>query len=231
MILSCPFCHTRYLISAGLFAAGPRRVRCARCFHEWQADLPKELDAIPGASSFSAALAETPAVETRPIPPGSNLPALPRQPLPEGLRRILLIAGAAFVIIMMGWFVFDRREIAGRWPALEMFYEKVGLHIYHFGEGLSLENVRSEMKYDGGIMMLTVDGTIYNGTKNEQEIPNILASAMGPDGNVLQSWQIDAPKASVAPGEGVKFQTSIAAPRDKVTEVNLNFIEKKNAVE
>jgi len=31
MILTCPLCHTRYLIAATLFDAGPRAVHCARC--------------------------------------------------------------------------------------------------------------------------------------------------------------------------------------------------------
>jgi predicted Zn finger-like uncharacterized protein len=233
MILGCPFCNTRYLIPANVFAAGPRRVRCARCFHDWQAELPKEVDAIPASPSpvISPLSSEPPPMAPRPIPPGSNLPVLPRSPMPASLRRILLAGAAAAALILLGWFVFDRREIAGRWPKLETFYEKAGLHIYHYGEGLSLENVRSELRYDGGIMMLTVDGTIYNRTKNVQEIPNIVASAIGPDGNVLQNWQIDAPKASIAPDEGVPFNSSIPAPKDKVTEAIFNFVEKKNAAE
>ncbi len=57
----------------------------------------------------------------------------------------------------------------------------------------------------------------------------LIRGAMGPDGNVLQSWQIDAPKASIAAGEGIKFQSSIAAPKDKVTEVKLIVVDNKNS--
>jgi len=48
MILSCPSCSTRYLLSSASIGAEGRDVRCAKCAHEWfQAP---DLDAVEEAN-------------------------------------------------------------------------------------------------------------------------------------------------------------------------------------
>jgi len=115
---------------------------------------------------------------------------------------------------------------------MEKLYNATGLVIYHFdGEGLSLEKVRSELRYDSGLMKLVVEGKIHNSTEYTQEIPNILATALGPDGDVLQRWQIDAPALRVSPGESMPFRSAINAPKGTVVDLNLSFSEIKNVDE
>ena len=121
----------------------------------------------------------------------------------------------------------DRREIVRRWPKADKFYDAVGLHIYHIGEGLSLRQVRSEMRFEGETQ-LAVEGQIHNDTDKPQTIPPILAAAIGPDGKIMQSWQIDPPAATLAPSESVPFTSAIHAPQGSVTEINLHFVEPKN---
>ncbi len=109
---------------------------------------------------------------------------------------------------------------------LEPFYDTIGLHIFHTGEGLTIGSVRSELVYEDGIMKLVVDGKVVNTTKKVQLIPSIRASALGSDGKVMQDWQIDAPAATVKPGGEVPFRSSINAPKGTVVDINLNYIEK-----
>ena len=224
MILVCPACHTRYLISANLFTAGPRQVRCARCGHSWQAELPKEIDAV--GTSPDADL--TPAPETiPPIPPGSNLPALRKNPLSPGLWRALIGGAVAVLVLLVAGLLLNRHEIAEKWPVTEAVYDTLGLPIAHYGEGLSFVGVRSELRYESGKMLLVVEGKIHNGSSKVEEIPAITATALGVDGKTVQSWQIDAPTARVLPEEDVEFHSSIDAPKDAVAEINLNFVETK----
>ncbi len=225
MILTCPICNSRYLVPATHFAAGPRQVRCARCFHTWLGELPKE-----PASALAAQLLNItpPPLTATPIPPGSNLPALREKPLHKWYPWIAL-----FGIVILGlfavWFWLDRQEIAKMWPVLEGTYEKLGLHIYHPGEGLSLQQVRSELHGEDGIPMLIVEGKILNETPKTQQIPNLMAVAVGSDGKPMQSWQIDAPAATLNAAETVSFQSTIRSPKGTVVEINLSFIEPKHA--
>ena len=122
----------------------------------------------------------------------------------------------------------DRREIAHRWPITETLYDRIGLHIYHSGEGLSLRDVHSEIKDENGIAKLVVEGQVSNDTKVMQPIPDVLAAAIGPDNKTMTSWQIDAPAATVLPGETVPFTSSINAPEGTVAQVHLHFIESGN---
>ena len=51
MILVCTQCKASYLVPASVFANGPRQVRCARCSHTWQADLPSKMTVMPTEAS------------------------------------------------------------------------------------------------------------------------------------------------------------------------------------
>jgi len=221
MILTCPPCQARYLVPATHFAAGARMVRCARCNHTWLAELPPE----PAAALAAQLSALAPAGTAKPIPPGSNLPALREGPSffrqHDWMMAAALLAGAFIVL----WLAVDRRDIAQKHPWTEGFYDRIGLHIYHAGEGLNLQQVRSEMRFEDGIMQLAVEGQIHNDTDKPQPIPDILAAAIGPDDSVMQSWQIDAPAATVAPGESVPFSSQIHAPKGTVVAINMHFVE------
>jgi hypothetical protein len=82
--------------------------------------------------------------------------------------------------------------------------------------------------YEGGMTKLLVEGKIRNKTPYVQEIPPIKVDAIGADGQIIQSWQIDPPASRVFDGEGVTFRSSINAPQGNVTEINLSFVEIKH---
>ena len=96
--------------------------------------------------------------------------------------------------------MINRETLSGRWPVFEGIFDAVGLHINHTGENLRIEDVRSELRYDAGIVRLVVEGKVHNVAEKYQLVPNIKASAIGPDGSEIQSWQIDAPAAKLDPG-------------------------------
>lgn len=221
MILVCPLCQTRYLVQAHLFTAGPRQVHCARCNHGWKAEPPREIDVVGVPPPEPAPIPE----HVAPIPRGSNLPVLAQKSMSPILHHSLWIATAALLAAVLIWLILDRQNIAHRWTFMEPLYNAVDLYIYYPGDGLEFDQVRSELKFDSGITKLVLEGKIKNRTKKNQKVPNIIASALGPDGRIIQSWQIDAPKATLVPEEGASFASSINAPKGTVVNVTLNFVE------
>jgi len=221
MILACPSCQARYLVPVAHFATGPRMVRCARCTHAWIAEIPPE----PGEMRAEQLSALAPAEAAKPLPPSSTIPTVYREPA-FFRGHDWGAAGATLALaLLLLWLALDRKDIAQNHPWTERFYDRIGLHIFHAGEGLTLEQVRSETRFEDGILQLAVEGQIHNSTDKPQPIPDILAAAIGPDDKVMQSWQIDAPAATVAAGESVSFASEIHSPKGMVVEINLHFIE------
>jgi len=228
MILTCPLCHSRFLLTANAFAKGPRRVRCARCLHSWQAgrlDMPadgKNLPVDPKPLSENSV----------PIPEDLNLAPISEQ---KGFfaqkNLILYLAISAAVLLVMGGMIAGRDAIARQWPALESLYEKLGFEIYHVGDGLNIVEVRSEQRYEDGLMRLVVEGKIVNHTDQILKVPAIMAAAVGSDGGIMQSWQIDPPAARLAPAASQAFMSSIKSPQGTVVQINLNFVEPKHDTE
>ena len=230
MILVCPLCQKRYLVKAAMFAHGPRTVRCANCKHSWSAEPPNGIDVIATTEHEAALIRESPAVTeaAQPIPQGSNLPVIPPSPLMLLWLKVRWWLFAVFVIWTLLWMVNERQHIARRWTFLTPVYNSLGLYIYYPGDELEFDQVRSELKFEGGITKLNLKGKVWNRTKNIQKVPNIVAQAVGSDGHVIQSWQIDAPQATLAPDEEASFSSSMNAPKGNIINVNLNFVETKD---
>ena len=172
---------------------------------------------------------EPPPESPKPIPAGSNLPAVQKEALPIWLH--VIIGLGMFLAVLLLVFVFFRQSIVGHFPDFENAYLGVGLGINHTGEGIHIEDVRSELQYESGFVQLIIDGKVHNVTEKNVLVPNIRASAVGVNGQVIQSWQIDAPAAKLTPDEVVPFHATIKAPEQTVVDVNLEFVELKNANE
>ncbi len=81
MILTCPSCVTRFAVADNAFASGPRKLRCARCRHVWNAGsdgpVPDEPPVVaPVVVAPPPVSQPSPAEEFIPPPP----PATPSPP-------------------------------------------------------------------------------------------------------------------------------------------------------
>jgi predicted Zn finger-like uncharacterized protein len=228
MVLDCPSCRTRYLIPASAFATGSRQVRCARCKHSWKAELPKEIEVV------AAPMPELPPPPQKaaPIPPGSNLPTVVKAPLLIRLWQtqragIITFLAVLCVGIALGNWLAPQIKLPKNLPA--SLPDAMGISLDASEEGLEFVQMRSELKYDDGITKLILNGKIKNKSKKSQNVQPIIAQAVGPDGNVIQSWQIDPPAAKLGPEEEAAFSSSINAPKGTVVNVIMNFAEQKDA--
>ncbi|HEU0117566.1 MAG TPA: hypothetical protein VFR09_02935, partial [Alphaproteobacteria bacterium] len=244
----------RFLIPANRFADGPHYVQCARCRHKWLAEgkpeegTPKHFLPEAVTASVSRVTSYLPKLDISDFIRIYNaianfirgLIALVRRVIawwkhldPKKQKTLLKVGKIAGTIFLILFFIFDRDSIADRWPWTDKIYDLIHLSANHDhgGEGLAFEQMRSDLHYDGGAMKLTIQGFIHNKSVKVQEIPPILATAIGADGKTIESWQIDPPTANVAPGEDIPFVSTISAPGGTAVNVNLNFLEKTHAAD
>ena len=227
MILVCPSCQARYLVSADIFTAGARRVRCARCQHAWEEQRPTDLDAL----AAMVADIPPPPQQVDPIPEGSALPTFRRVSLtvPPWLRHMALVGLAGLGVILLMVALLDRTNIAKRWPSTERIYNALWIPIPHAGDELEISDVKPEVRYEDGVAMLEIEGNIKNPLRHEQNIPPLQATAIGSNGEAVYSWTIEPPAPTLGGKETMSFKSAIKSPKGTVIQIHLNFIEPPNA--
>lgn len=150
-------------------------------------------------------------------------------PLIAKAKKIALTLVKIVIVLalVLAWPIKDRVRIVKAVPELSGIYSYFHLYISHSGKGLVFDQVKSELKYDGGIMRLYVDGNVHNATDEIQFVPDIVARALGPDRRIHQSWWVPSPTPTIAAEGNVPFHTEINVPMNHTIEdVYLEFYSK-----
>ncbi|HET8727039.1 MAG TPA: DUF3426 domain-containing protein [Alphaproteobacteria bacterium] len=212
MIVTCPSCSTRYAVDPASLGVDGRKVKCARCAHQWfQAPPPAEdADGRPPVSPPPAD------VLPRPIPPGSNLPAPPRRQN----RRSGAAAGWALLLLLVAGLLaagyVGRAQIVRLWPPAMKLYQELGVDVAALdlagatgiGPGLAFAGITSERAEGAGGQVLWVRGEIANDSAFARTIPPLEVTLLDGDEAPVENWTFAVEPAELAPGESVPFETS-----------------------
>jgi predicted Zn finger-like uncharacterized protein len=198
MILTCPACATRYLVDPVAIGPTGRRVRCARCSHAWdQPAATLEIKRDPTVKS-----PPPPTDRPRPIPPGSNLPALrqERRSSWAGWTALTIavvgIAGAAFV---------GRERVMTLWPPAKPFYKAVGL--LREARIVIAEVRNSVASGEGGARLVQVEIELVNRGDAPGPIPTLNVALRDGQDRSVASWTVAADGAMLNPGEARLVRT------------------------
>jgi len=133
MRVPCPKCDAVYEIPDALIAAGPRRLRCARCTTEWHAGAPVAAigpavaaDASPPAAAVPVPAEKPPARPPRRPPAAAAKPARARPGLALGLAWA---ATALFVVGLGTGFVVWPDEVTETFPPAARLYDALGIAV------------------------------------------------------------------------------------------------------
>lgn len=213
MIVSCPSCSTRFVVDPAALGAEGRRVRCARCGHVWRQE------ARPEAAPADVAPAES--LEPRPLPPGSNLPAIRSVETRRPDRGWILFA--AVVVLLPAAILFGQNRIVGAWPPAERLYRVIGMATPAAGEGLLIRDISPEARLEEGERLVAVEGRVVNMSGQALYVPSIRVALTDEEGKVLSSSRTEAGRAHLDPGESASFVVEFSDPAEDATRITLVF--------
>lgn len=233
MILTCPQCEMRYLVSGVSIGPEGRKVRCASCAHVWYQS-PEAPE--PDGGSFQDILAKEMGVApipegVKPIPEGSNVPAHPK----DVSARAGHLAGAAMwtgyaaaacvFALLLGAMVLFKDSLVRAWPPSALFYDRIGMDVAVTGEGLAIDRLSAHIEQAEGSTILKVNGSVINLTEGELPVPRLLAVLKTKDGKAGDKWLIEIPAAHIKAEGAIEFSTQYPGLPESAEGVSLTFAE------
>lgn len=205
MILTCPECQARYVVDPAKIPPHGRKVRCARCRHDWTHVPPPPRPAEDLAHARDLPLEPIPEA-VKPIPEGSNLPA-PRRHRDDDRRGGQLWAAALLLAALALAGGLLRGPVVALWPASARLYAAIGLDVPPPGAELEFRDITARI--EGG--ELNIAGRLVNGAAGPRQVLPIRLVVS--DGAVeLARIPVALSPGRLAAGEAVEFDWTGPAP-------------------
>lgn len=173
----------------------------------------------------------------RPVPKGSNLPALQNHKHNDSLWGWYSLAG--FIAVLICSFIFFQSTIIDFWPPSKRLYHALGMTESLHSQASSqktepkiplkdlfkIEDTVSNKIIKGQTTTLNVEGKIINQTDNTLTLPLLKISLMDDHGTIIREWTFKSSAATISEDEVVPFATSLPNPPETVTRVSVTFAE------
>lgn len=181
----------------------------------------------------------------RPIPQGSNLPALQNHNHGSSLWGWLGLG--FFIVLIIGGSIVFQSTISDVWPPSKKLYRVLGMDQKASAEKTDpveeppepekakpkiplIEQFRivdivptKEMKDQ--VVTLIVKGNITNISDNTLSLPLIRISLKDDQGIILREWSFKVDASTIISGEKIPFFTSLPNPPEDATSISFIFIE------
>lgn len=218
MILTCPNCTTRFLLSAFVLAPDGRKVKCSNCEETWF-QLPDPQELHEEADNKPEEIPES----VKPIPDGSSVPAVKDDDEPKKKGKFKSIfAVLVFFFLVSGVFVAAKSQIMSAFPQTVPAYNMVGMISTIPGEGLVFDRLRAEERKSGNKTKIFLSGSIINLTDKVSSVPMMRAEVRDSKGNVLDQVMIAPPEKKLEAENTLPFE-AILNDNEMANEIRVQF--------
>jgi predicted Zn finger-like uncharacterized protein len=138
-----------------------------------------------------------------------------------GLPTIILLLAAALAGLLH-W----RANVVRVLPQTASLFAAAGLPVNL--RGLSFDNVKTLLESRDGVMVLVVDGTIANLTRQPLDVPRLRFALRNGAGYEVYAWTALPTQAVLGPGDTVPFRSRLASPPADGQDVIVRFFNRRD---
>lgn len=159
----------------------------------------------------------------RPLPPGSNLPAIPERRSGGGWRAWVLLLFFIAAIALAGW--YGRERIVEAWPAAARIYATLGIGGGAPREfGLVLRELNSTTTTEDGVNVLSISGEVANVIAEARPAPKLRVILRDAEKRAIREWTHDLDAGEIPPGGNRRFTTSLRDPPAEARDLEVTFV-------
>ncbi len=174
----------------------------------------------------------------RPMPKGSNLPALQGHKHGDSLWGWYSLGG--FVVLVIASFLIFQTSISEIWPPSQKLYRALGLDDHGartgsheakeekipYHELFKIENTVPGKTRVGKLVTLTVKGNIRNLTDKTLPLPLLKITLKDSRGKIVREWTFKPATATISEGQKVPYSTSLPNPPENATSISVTFADQ-----
>ena len=169
----------------------------------------------------------------RPIPKGSNLPALQNQKY--GSSKTSWVSLAIFITVIICSFMIFQDTIIQSWPASQKLYTAIGLdggntpeahtepELEPINERLDIGGITPRRETINNVSHLVIAGYVENISSEIQEIPTLKVILLDQSRKNVRDWSFSPQTTTINPGEKINFETSLPSPPPEARDISVEF--------
>jgi predicted Zn finger-like uncharacterized protein len=169
----------------------------------------------------------------RPVPKGSNLPALQNQKY--GSSKMGWVSLAIFVTALISSFMIFQGTIVATWPASQKLYIAIGLvensaaqtpaanKVVPIEDRLVIAGITPRRENINNISHLVIEGAVSNITDAQQTIPAIKVTLLDENRRNIRDWSFTPETTVIGPSGSVSFVTSLPSPPPGARDISVTF--------
>lgn len=207
MIISCPSCNTRFVVSPTAIPLAGRNVRCARCQHQW---FQKGEEV-----SRNAEVLEPNVRPARPTKPAALPPPKKKATAPVWMKAAA--ACMAFVFVIAALMIFEKPLRAG---GLETVYSLAGAPD---SSGMTFSELKILVLPGSKENTVKVSGKIYNGAEVARRLPGVRVTLLDENHLPVETGDFTQENVDIAAGEAVPFNIEMPSRSRRAEYVRLDL--------